>query len=80
MRKKIEKTWWIDLPCYACAILIVRALLHAAGVEHFTPGAGFSPAGFVVWACCFHVVERIVRFVLWAAVLAVAPDRAAEMR
>jgi hypothetical protein len=80
MKNKFGQRWWIDLPCLFCAILIVRALLHAAGVEHFTPGAGFSPAGFAVWACCFHVVERIIRFALWAAVLAVAPDRAAEMR
>jgi hypothetical protein len=79
MKKNLAKRWWIDVPCYFCAILITQALLRAAGVEGFTPGAGFSFASFAVWACCFYVVERIIRFALWAVVLMIAPGPAAEM-
>lgn len=79
MKKKTEHRWWIDMPCCFCAVLIVQALLRAAGVDDSVPGAGFSFARLAVWACCFYVVERIITFALWAAVLAVAPERADEM-
>ena len=76
MKKKLATKWWIDMPCYICAILIVQALLRAAGVEDSVLGAGFSLAGLAVWACCLYVVERIIKFALWAVVLVVAPERA----
>jgi hypothetical protein len=76
LKKKFATRWWIDMPCYCCAILIVQALLRAAGLEDSVLGAGFSLARLAVWACCFYVVERIIRFALWAVVLVVAPERA----
>lgn len=76
MKKKLATKWWIDMPCYFCAILIVQALLRAAGVEDSELGAGFSLARLAVWACCLYVVERIIKFALWAVVLVVAPERA----
>ena len=79
MKKNFATRWWIELPCYICAFLIVQAWLRAAGMEDSVLGAGFSLARLAVWACCMYVVERILRFALWAVVLVVAPERAAEM-
>lgn len=79
MKKKFVDRWWIDLPCYACTFLIVQALLRAAGVGGIPSLAEHSFAKFVVWGCCFYVVERAIKFVLWLAVLVAAPERAGEM-
>jgi hypothetical protein len=76
MKKNFANKWWVNMLCYSCAILIVQALLRAAGVEDSVFGAGFSLARLAVWACCLYVVERIIRFALWAVVLVVAPGRA----
>jgi hypothetical protein len=76
MKTKLATKWWIDMPCYFGAVLIVQALLRAAGVEDSVLGAGFSLARLAVWACCLYVVERIIKFALWAVVLVVAPERA----
>jgi hypothetical protein len=67
------------MPCYVCAILIVQTLLRAAGAEDSELGAGFSLARLAVWACCLYIVERIVKFALWAVVLVVAPERTADI-
>jgi len=79
MKKHFATQWWIDLPCYICAFLIVQALLRAAGLEDSVLGAGFSLARLAVWACCMYVVERMVKFALWAVVLVVAPERAGDI-
>jgi hypothetical protein len=79
VKKTFATKWWIDMPCYFCAILIVQALLRAAGVEDSVLGAGFSLAKLAVWACCLYVVARIIKFALWAVVLVVAPERAADI-
>lgn len=79
MKKRFGKYWWIELPCFFCAMAIVDVLLKAAGLDDALPGHGTSLAQFAVWACCLFTVERALRFALWAAVLAVAPARAADM-
>lgn len=79
MKRNVLSRWWIDLPCYFFAVMVVQALLRAAGMEAFASTANFSFARFAIWACCFYVVERVIKFALWAAVLAVAPQRAGEM-
>lgn len=79
MKKNLATKWWIELPCCFCAVLIVQALLRAAGVEDSIRSAGFSLARLAVWACCFYVVERSIKFALWTIVLAVAPEKARDM-
>jgi hypothetical protein len=79
MKRNLPNRWWIDLPSYFFAVLIVQALLRSAGMGDFTSTANFSFARFAIWACCFYAVERVIKFALWAAVLVVAPERAREM-
>jgi hypothetical protein len=79
MKRNFLNKWWIDMPCFFCAFMIVQALLRAAGVEDSVFSGGFSLARLAVWACCFYVVERIIKFAVWAVMLVVVPERAAKM-
>lgn len=79
MKKKLGKYWWLELPCLWVAMALADVLLRAAGVDNALPGHGTSFATMTVWVCCVFAIERGLRFVLWAAVLVVAPARAAEM-
>lgn len=79
MKKPFEKYRWVELPCLLCAMALAGALLRAAGLDAALPGHGSSLAQLAVWACCVFAVDRALRFVLWAAVLVVAPARAANM-
>ncbi|WP_322404118.1 hypothetical protein [Massilia luteola] len=79
MKKNLATKWWIELPCCVCAVLIVQGWLQAAGVDDSALHGGFSFARLAVWACCFYVVERIIKFALWAIVLAIAPGKAGDM-
>ena len=79
MKRRLEKYWWIELPCFFCAMVLVEVLLRAADLEDAVPGHGSSFAQFAVWACCVFAVDRLLRFALWAVVVMIRPKRAADL-
>lgn len=72
MNSQLERTWWFAFLVNACTVLAALSLMGAAGI-------GMQAAGLAQWAVfalCLASLNRIFSFLIWLAVLLIAPSAA----